>query len=91
MKSKIIISILFGCILAGCTVPEHDNPKREYVEEYCPVCNGTGKVKASTSYKAAIAIPTLGHSFLIDEIACDKCGGDGILLRPVLRTDTIVQ
>lgn len=64
-------------------------PKREYVEEYCEVCKGTGKVKASTGYKAAIAIPTLGHSFLIGEIKCDHCGGDGLVLKPILREDTI--
>lgn len=91
MNTKFIALITSCLFITSCTAPSYEHPKREFVEEYCPECNGTGKVKASTGYKAAIAIPTLGHSFLIDEIECGKCGGDGIILKPVLRTDTIIQ
>lgn len=57
----------------------HTPPKIEYVEKYCPNCNGVGKVKLSTGERVLWGVVTFGGGFMFETMECDMCRGTGII------------
>lgn len=53
----------------------------EYVEKYCPKCEGVGKVKKSLGENVAISVVTLGFGALCwdDLETCNMCMGTGVI------------
>lgn len=54
-------------------------PKIEYVEKYCPNCNGVGKVKLSTGERVLWGVVTFGGGFMFETMECDVCQGTGVI------------
>jgi hypothetical protein len=51
----------------------------EYIEKYCPHCNGVGTVKMSTGDRVILGILTFGPGALCDTETCGTCRGTGII------------
>lgn len=100
---KYLVFILSMFILVGCseeptkkktaevTITITPKPKRKYVEQLCPKCNGTGSVSMTTGQKAGLALVTLGMGLLCDETECEKCRGKGIIKIPVPNKELIEE
>lgn len=57
----------------------HTPPKIEYIEKYCPNCNGVGQVKCSVGDRVILGILTFGPGALVETEECDMCRGTGII------------
>lgn len=91
-----LLILLISLILTSCSgkdvnIKVTKKPKRQYVEQLCPTCNGTGKVKMSTGQKAGFALLTFGVGLLVDECECETCRGSGIIKVPVPRKEIIEE
>lgn len=96
MKKLIfILSILFMCSCSHSDTCSHYNckkPKREYREEICPKCDGTGTVPQTTGQKVGFALCSFGMTLMCDdEQKCPKCHGSGIIKVPVVSDSIIVE
>lgn len=81
---KKIIYILISILLLGCSNPdaykyEYNPPKIEYIEKYCPNCNGVGKVKLSTGERVLWGVVTFGGGLMFETMECDVCQGTGVI------------
>lgn len=83
---KIFI-LFFALLFLSCTKYKNNEPKIEYIEEYCPNCKGVGKVKMSTSSRVALGIITFGPGALCDVETCEMCNGKGIIYKRKLNND----
>lgn len=90
-----LLILLISLILTSCSgkvdIKVTKKPKRQYVEQLCPTCNGTGKVKMSTGQKAGLALLTFGAGLLLDECECGTCNGNGLIKVPVPRKEIIEE
>lgn len=66
-------------------------PKRQYMEQLCTTCKGTGKVKMSTGQKVGFAVVTFGLGLLVDEAECETCRGTGLIKVPIPRKEIIEE
>lgn len=77
------VIILLSCFIVSCNNSHHTHEQQEqqveYIEKYCPNCNGVGKVKMSTSAKIALGIITFGHGLLCETETCEICRGTGVI------------
>lgn len=76
--------ILISILLLGCGNPdvykyEYNQQKIEYIEKYCPNCNGVGKVKLSTGERVLWGVVTFGGGFMFETMECDVCQGTGVI------------
>lgn len=84
MKKILLLSII---LLSSCDDSNYNNtnqtyqpePKIEYIEKYCPNCNGIGEVKLSTGDKVLWGIATFGGGFMFETMECSMCDGTGIV------------
>lgn len=90
MKYLLFILLFVSCT-GNCPHGNPTTPKRQYVEEICPKCKGTGSVEMSTGQKAGLAICTLGMGLLCDETECETCNGTGIVKIPVPKKGIIEE
>lgn len=97
---RYLIFILSIFLLVGCyeeppkkktTEATTPKPKRKYVEQICPKCDGTGSVSMTTGQKAGLALVTFGMGLLCDETECEKCRGKGIIKIPVPNKELIEE
>lgn len=59
--------------------PTAQAPEIEYIEKYCPNCNGVGTVKASVGTRIALGIITFGPGALCETSTCEMCRGTGVI------------
>lgn len=81
-KLYILISILIllsGCNRSNIYKYNYQPPKIEYIEKYCPNCNGVGKVKLSTGERVLWGVVTFGGGFMFETMECDVCQGTGVI------------
>lgn len=90
MKYLLFILLFVSCT-GNCPHSNPTTPKRQYVEEICPKCKGTGSVEMSTGQKAGLAICTLGMGLLCDETECETCNGTRIVKIPVPKKGIIEE
>lgn len=81
---RLYILILILILLSGCNrsnICEHNHQplKIEYIEKYCPNCNGVGKVKLSTGERVLWGVVTFGGGFMFETMECDVCRGTGVI------------
>lgn len=79
---KYIYILLSLSLLTSCTNKAKYNSQQiqvEYIEKYCPNCNGIGSVKTSTGTKIVLGILTLGPGALCETETCEMCKGTGVV------------
>lgn len=89
MKYLIIISLLISllsCKDDGCMHPDKINrhpefygSEIEYIEKYCPKCNGVGKVELTTGERVLWGVVTFGGGFMFETMECSMCNGSGVI------------
>lgn len=84
--------ITFFCVLvfmfAFCTPQASNKSKGEkqyWVEEICPECKGTGKVKASMATRVYLGIISFGPGAMIQTEDCGFCNGSGTIKKRILK------
>lgn len=82
--NKILIPLFCLLILTSSCTSQKDS-KYVWVEEICPHCKGTGKVKASTATKVYIGILSLGSGAMIQTETCEFCNGSGVIERCIIN------
>lgn len=84
IKTFCLISLSSLLIFTpSCT--QQKEGKYIWVEEICPHCKGTGKVKASTATKVYLGIISLGSGATIQTEPCEFCHGSGITERRIIN------
>lgn len=77
------LSFLLVCILVSCNDSCNHTTQQveqvEYIEKYCPHCNGVGTVKMSTGDRVILGILTFGPGALCDTETCGTCRGTGVI------------
>ena len=82
MRNIYLLAIIFlsSCDSKHCVHTDnvHDH-KIEYIEKYCPNCNGTGKVKMDAGSRVVLGILTFGCGALCETSTCEMCDGTGVI------------
>lgn len=83
-KSKIkYIFIILVCLLISCDDTPvdytHVKPQIQYVEKYCPRCNGIGEVELTTGERVLWGVFTFGGGFAMETMECSMCNGTGVV------------
>lgn len=87
---KLILIFTIALIFSSCSDDNKSDQQQkiklkqdtiEYVEKYCPECNGVGKVKKSLGENIVFSVITLGNGALLwdDLKTCNTCKGTGVI------------
>lgn len=88
MKNLMTFFCALVSMIASCTPQTSNKTKGEkqyWVEEICPECKGTSKVRASMATRVYLGIISFGSGAMVQTASCEFCNGSGAIKKRVLK------